>query len=74
MRLIDLPPLTEALITEINVNKELTIRLYNMGFDIGNKVKIIRKAPLLDPIEIYTRGFYLALRVKDAKNINVELL
>jgi len=74
MRLIDLPPLTEALVTEINVNKELTIRLYNMGFDIGNKVKIIRKSPLLDPIEIYTRGFYLALRVKDAKNINVELL
>ncbi len=74
MRLIDLSLNTEAIVTQINVDKDLATRLYNMGFDVGNKVKIIRKAPLLDPIEIYTRGFYLALRVKDAKNINVELL
>ena len=72
MRLVDLPLNVQAVVKDIKVNKELALRLYNMGFRVGNIVEIVRIAPMKDPIEIFTKGFYLAIRVNDACNIFVE--
>lgn len=74
MRLVDLPLNVQAIVKDIKVNKELALRLYNMGFRVGNKVKVVRVAPMQDPIEVLTKGFYIALRKKDAFNILVERL
>jgi ferrous iron transport protein A len=42
-----------------------------MGLVKGTRFKLIRKAPLGDPIEIMLRGFFLSLRLSEAENILV---
>ena len=69
-----MPLNVQAVVKDIKVNKDLALRLYNMGFRVGNKVEVVRIAPMKDPIEVFTKGFYIALRVKDASNIFVEKL
>lgn len=46
-------------------------RLLAMGITPGGRVTVIRTAPLGDPLEIRTRGFYLCLRRSEAKAISV---
>lgn len=51
---------------------EICSRLVDMGLVKGTRFKLIRKAPLGDPIEIMVRGFLLTLRLNEAENIFVE--
>ncbi|PIT58041.1 hypothetical protein BHC44_00435 [Snodgrassella alvi] len=46
-------------------------RLLAMGITPGSHVTVIRTAPMGDPLEIKTRGFYLCLRCSEAKAISV---
>ncbi|ORF06359.1 hypothetical protein BGI03_07045 [Snodgrassella alvi] len=46
-------------------------RLLAMGITPGSHVTVIRTAPLGDPLEIKTRGFYLCLRRNEAQAIGV---
>ena len=62
----------DAKVTKINLPKQAKRRLGEMGLTEGVKITVIRRAPFNDPIEIYLRSFYLAIRKKDAKNILVE--
>ncbi len=48
-------------------------RLEDMGFVEGSKIRIIREAPLGDPIEIIIKGYKISIRKKDAKKIIVEV-
>ncbi|HUG12173.1 MAG TPA: FeoA family protein [Opitutaceae bacterium] len=48
------------------------LRLREMGLLPGTKVKLIRKAPLGDPLEISVRGYNLSLRGTEASAIQVE--
>lgn len=43
-----------------------------MGLIPGTKVKVLRSAPLGDPIAIGVRSYNLALRKADAENIEVQ--
>ena len=47
-------------------------RLMDLGLIRGTSVKVIRVAPLGDPIEISLRGFMLTLRRAEAEHITVE--
>lgn len=47
-------------------------RLLDMGLTPKTIVKIIKHAPLGDPIQIRLRDYELTLRKDDAKNIEVE--
>lgn len=46
-------------------------KLLAMGITPGCKINVIRVAPLGDPLEIKTRGFYLCLRRSEAATISV---
>lgn len=46
-------------------------RLLAMGITPGSHVTVIRTAPMGDPLEIKTRGFYLCLRRSEAQAIGV---
>lgn len=46
-------------------------RLMTMGLLPGTRVKVLRSAPLEDPMAIGLRSYSLALRRKDAANIQV---
>jgi len=46
-------------------------RLLEMGFTPGIKLKVIRFAPLGDPMEVEVRGYRLLLRRSEASHIQV---
>lgn len=72
MSLIELKLGQPALITKIDCDKKLLKRLMALGCLEGTEIKVKRKAPLGDPIIVNFRGFDLALRKKDAKNIFIK--
>ncbi len=47
-------------------------RLFELGLTPGTPIRVIREAPLGDPIEIEIKGYSLALRRKDAWHIIVQ--
>jgi len=49
-------------------------RLLEMGLTTGTTVKVIRFAPLGDPMEIEVRGYRLSLRKREARGVRVTVL
>jgi ferrous iron transport protein A len=47
-------------------------RLMTMGLIRGAKVRILRSAPLGDPMAISVRSYNLALRLADAEQVSVS--
>jgi ferrous iron transport protein A len=47
-------------------------RLLTMGVTPGAVVKVVKRAPLGDPIEIEVRGYKLSLRKEEADYVEVE--
>lgn len=47
-------------------------RLIEMGITPGTAVRVLKRAPLGDPIEIYLRRYSLTLRASDARRIYVK--
>jgi len=45
----------------------------SMGFVEGAEIKFIKKAPLGDPCKVRIKGYDLALRKEEAKNIEVKI-
>lgn len=72
MTLNDLSIGKEAIITAVKGEGALRLRLLDMGLIPGTLVKIIKIAPLGDPIEITLRGYELTIRREHAKEIFVD--
>ena len=73
MKLIDLKVGETAKI--IKIEKKIPSyrnKLLAMGLTPGTTFKLIRIAPLGDPIEIIVRGFSLILRKKEADVLSIE--
>lgn len=47
-------------------------RFMDMGITKGVIVKVVKIAPLGDPIEVELRGYNLSIRKNDAKDIEIE--
>lgn len=60
-------------IRAVKATGEIRRRLLDMGMVKGVKFKVIRVAPLGDPIVIKTKGFHLSLRLREARHIEVRL-
>ena len=60
-----------ATIKEITAQGMLLQKLYDMGFFEGNKIKLVRKSPLNDPIEVEILSYHISLRVQEAQCIKV---
>jgi ferrous iron transport protein A len=72
MKMTELEIGDKAEILAVQARAEIASRLIDMGLVKGTKFKLIRKAPLGDPLEIMIRGFLLSLRLNEAKGITVE--
>lgn len=72
MSVFDLKPGQSAVIDMVGGDKRLSRRLKAMGFIEGTEVTVKTSAPFGDPIIINIRGFNLAIRKKDAKNIFIK--
>lgn len=62
---------TGARVVAVGGEGPVARRLMEMGVVPGAPVRVIKSAPLGDPIEIRVRGYHLALRRSEAKTISV---
>lgn len=69
MTLNELNPSQSGVITEVGGEGALRCRLLDMGLIPKTRVRLIKTAPMGDPIEIEVRGYNLTLRTDDAKKI-----
>ena len=64
-----------AIVKKINIkDKQIRRHLLDMGITRDVKIKIKKIAPMGDPIDIELRGYELALRKADLKQIEVEVI
>jgi ferrous iron transport protein A len=69
--LANLPIGAQARVLSVNGTGAIARRLMEMGVVPGAQVRVIKAAPLGDPIEIRVRGYHLALRRTEAQTITV---
>ena len=73
MNLALLKPGEIGIIRKISSLGPLKRRLMDMGILVGEKVKVLKVAPLGDPIEIKVKKYNLSLRKSEAREIAVEV-
>jgi len=73
LRLSDLEPGQKGIIVSIKGSGATRRRIMDMGIVRGSKIKVIRRAPLGDPVEFEIRDYNLTLRKKEAESIYVSL-
>jgi len=72
MNLTQLKNYETAIVRSIESDQQTRQRIMDMGLVPGKKFKILRVAPLGDPIEIDAGEFLIALRKEEAEKIIVE--
>lgn len=74
MTLDELKPGEECKLVEVNLEGATGQRLLDMGFVSGTHVKVIRNAPMVDPVDLLLKGYHVGIRHSEAKSIEVEKL
>ena len=69
--LADLEPGAGARVASVDSAGALGRRLLDLGFVPGTEVRVVRRAPLGDPVEYELRGYRLCLRRSEALRIRV---
>jgi ferrous iron transport protein A len=70
--LADLRPGDSAIVCCVRPNEPSRRRLMEMGFVSGTNLKVVRQAPLGDPLQVEVRGYQLSLRIAEARGILVR--
>jgi ferrous iron transport protein A len=73
MTLDQLVPGQECIVCDVHLEGAELQRLLDMEFVEGTAVKVVRNAPLLDPLDVQIRGYLVAIRRNEAKGVEVEL-
>ncbi len=63
-----------ATIEDVVGDDSLVQRLMEFGLTTGEKITVVRFAPLGDPIEIRVRGYNLSLRRMEAQAILIGMI
>lgn len=63
----------EAVVVDVKLEGAELQRMLDMGFVEGTPVRIIRNAPLLDPIDISIRDCQVAVRRNEARQVEVRV-
>jgi ferrous iron transport protein A len=71
MRLSELKVGDKAEVTALKAENVIRRRIMDMGLIKGTRFKVLRVAPLGDPIEIFFKGLYLAMRKTEAEGVMV---
>lgn len=58
-------------IVSCNLPDRLQERFAELGFVVGAEVKVIKAAPLGDPLEVNVMGYSLCARASELKHFNV---
>ena len=70
--LADLRPGETAEIVSIDCSRRMSRRLMEMGLLPGTEVRVVRIAPLGDPMELRLRDYSLSVRRSEAARIAVR--
>ena len=62
-----------AIVIKVNGESELRQHFLDMGLIPGVSVKLLKYAPMGDPMELLIHGYQLTLRLADAKNIEISI-
>jgi len=73
LSLADLAPGSAARVAAVDPQSPIGRRLLDLGFVPGTEVRVVRRAPLGDPVEYELRGYRVCLRRSEALRIRVEL-
>ena len=73
LKLSNLKAGQRAIIKVIN-NKEILLKLMEMGCLPGEKIEVEKIAPMGDPISISVSGYHLSLRLNEADQIIVDII
>jgi len=74
MTLDEIKPGQEVRVVKVSIDGVTAQRLLDMGFVPKTKIKVIRNAPLVDPVELLLRGYHVGVRHSEAKGVEVTLL
>ena len=69
MTLAQLPVGKEGVIETVGGEGNLRCRFLDMGLIPGTKVKVLKLAPMGDPIQIHLRGYDITIRKEDGEKI-----
>ena len=61
-----------AKIVKVGGEGPLRLRFLDMGLIPGTEIKLMKVAPMGDPIEVRLRGYELTMRLDEAEWIEVE--
>jgi ferrous iron transport protein A len=70
--LAELRPRESGRIARVSGTDGLSQRLSELGFTPGVEIRVLRYAPLGDPMQVQIRGFRLALRRREAQRVVLE--
>ncbi|SES73431.1 FeoA family protein [[Clostridium] polysaccharolyticum] len=72
MTLEDLKPGQEGIVASLGEKGATRRRIMDMGITPGVSIKVIKIAPLGDPVEVNVRGYELSLRKAEARQISLR--
>jgi len=72
--LAELPPGSDAIVVDVEHTGAIGRRLLDLGLLPRTPVKVLRRAPLGDPVVYELRGYRLCLRRCDAARVRVRVL
>jgi ferrous iron transport protein A len=73
LSLDELPIGASARVLAVNGSGPVARRLMEMGVVPGAPVRVVKAAPLGDPLEVRVRNYHLALRRNEAQTITVVM-
>jgi len=74
MNLDEVKPGQECRVVEVHIGGAVGQRLLDMGVTPGTKVRVVRNAPLVDPVDLLVRGYHVSVRHSEARGVEVTLL
>ncbi len=60
-------------VVNIDTCAKIRRRLYDMGVTHGVEIKLVKVAPMGDPINVELRGYQLSLRKAEAEKVVMEV-
>lgn len=73
MTLEDLKTGQQGTVTSLGEKGPARRRIMDMGITPGVVVKVVKVAPLGDPVEVNVRGYELSLRKSEARQIQIQI-
>ncbi|EPR32762.1 FeoA family protein [Alkalidesulfovibrio alkalitolerans DSM 16529] len=68
----DIAPGDRCTIARITATGQLGLRLMDLGFFPGTQVRVVRNAPLVDPVDLEVDGSHVSVRHAEAAHVEVE--